>query len=185
MQRFWQIVNLTVHTNALTLSVGLNHFTCQQRDLLWLQLQIAKHAVVHILNLCSPLFVICVRFTLMHQHTFDHTIFLSFACQHHKPFVWVVTVSFQHTHHPRWSMLHIVAYAVGHEALDTDASDSHMYNTHANAVGQCGYKCPTKVVCRSQTCVGTAQRGKCFAPFAHFATTLLIIHGRHQQETRA
>ena len=141
--------------------------------------------VIDALHLASPLRVARIRLSLVHQHPLDDAILLCLPGQRHQTFIGVIAVSLQHALHPSWRRLHIRFHLVRHETLNPDAADGHMYHTHTDVLRQRLYHRPAKPVGRSQAGIRTTQRSSSLAPLPHPTAALLIVHSRHQQESRA
>ena len=180
-----QLVDLLIATNANALSICLNNASHIKRHFFGLQLQVAKQMVIYVLHLLSPLGIARVRLALMHQNALNNAIILSLLCQSDERLVGVIVVIGEYARHPARNLLQVALDTIGHETFNLNASYGHMNHTNFDVLGQGSHKSTTKPIGWRQTRIGTAKRSNSFAPLALLATTLSIVHSRHQEESRS
>ena len=66
-----------------------------------------------------------------------------------------------------------------------DSADGNVNHTDTNRIRQGLDHGASEPVCRGQSRIGAAEWGGSLAPFTHFATSLWVVDGRHQQESRS
>ena len=186
VQSLGQLVDLLLATDANALPACLHDVSCIEVHFLRFQVEVAAKVVVNLLHLLCPIRVTRIGFALMHQDSFDNAVLLSLFRQRNQPFVGIVIVCLEDSLHPTWSfVLEVIAHLVLHEALDLDASHSHMNDANLNVVGQRSHQSTAEPIGRSQSGIGSAEWRNCLAPFAHLATPLSVVHSRHQHESRS
>ena len=122
----------------------------------------------------------------MYEDTLDDSLLLGNLCHLDKSCIRVVVVCGKHSLHPAWgSFLNIVRYAVRKECLDVATADSDMNHSHLDVFRKRFNESSSEIVCRSQSCVRTAERWYRCVPLAFYSSHFRVVHNRHHLETVA
>ena len=167
-------------------SVRVHDLSYQKRNHLSLKTEVVHEVVIYLLELRRPAWIACVRLTLVYEHALDDSVFLSELRHLDKSGIRIIVICGKHALHPaRSTFLHIAGDAVRKECLDMASSDGHIDDTDPYIFRKSLDKSPSEVVCRSESCVRTAERRYCSVPFSLFATSFLVVDCRHHHESVA